>query len=264
LTARHEVIELNRRLRELNEDLEVRITERTVELQRQATELEIANQELEAFSYSVSHDLRAPLRGMSGFARILAEDHAADLDEEGLRYLERIQVSASQMGELIDGLLAFFRLHRQRMAQEVLDMTELAGRAWASVCPDGAGVAWELAELPPAEGDRQLMNQVWVNLLENAVKFTRRTAGPRVAVSAAVQDGVVTYCVKDNGAGFEMKYAEKLFGPFQRLHRAEDFPGTGIGLALVHRIVRRHGGSITAIAAPNAGAEFRFTLGNNP
>jgi signal transduction histidine kinase len=189
------------------------------------------------------------------------EDHAAQLDPQGRHYLERIETSASQMGQLIEGLLDSSRLQRHELADEPVDMHQLAKRAWEAVAEKSTKVAFDLERLPPSRGDAQLLTQVWINLIGNAVKFSRDAPAPYVKVSASTAAGRSIYAVKDNGAGFDQAHADRLFQPFQRLHRAEDFPGTGIGLALVHRIVLRHGGSITGTGVPHAGAEFRFTLG---
>jgi PAS domain S-box-containing protein len=263
ITAEHEarrrVRQLNLELQELNEGLEQRIERRTAQLRRQADELAVANRELEAFSYSVSHDLRSPLRAMNGFAYILAEQHADVLDQDGLRQLARIRASAAQMGELIDGLLALSRAHRQGLHREPLDMGALARQAWEGLTTDA--VRLELGPLPQAQGDRRLVLQIWSNLLDNAVKFSRGSDQPTVTVSADQRDHASTYVVRDNGAGFDMSHGDKLFHPFQRLHRQEDYAGSGIGLALVQRVVHRHGGTISATAEPGHGAEFRFTLG---
>jgi PAS domain S-box-containing protein len=251
--ARQEVIKLNN-------DLERRIEERTAQLRQQADELSRTNEELEAFSYSVSHDLRAPLRAVEGFARILVEDQQGSLGEEGMHYLERIRSAATEMDALIVGLLAFSRLQRLPLADETLDMAALVRGVWESIARPDHEIDFELGALLPARGDRRLVTQVWVNLLENSVKFTSNTAPARIRVSAEPEGANVAYVVADNGAGFDMAFVDKIFNPFQRLHRASDYPGTGIGLALVQRIVRRHGGTITAQGTPGAGASFRFTL----
>ncbi len=242
-------------VRRLNAELEQRVRDRT-------TELEAANRELEAFSYSVSHDLRAPLRAINGFARILTEDHAARLDAEGQRVLGIVRKEAVRMGHLIDDLLQFSRLGRQPLRRVPTDMNllvrevqaELRGRA-----PERA-VVFRLERLPVAPADPALLRQVWFNLLDNACKYTRQRQPAEIVVSGRIDGGCAVYSVKDNGSGFEMKYAAKLFGVFQRLHRAEEFEGTGVGLALVQRILHRHGGRIWAEAELDRGATFRFTL----
>jgi signal transduction histidine kinase len=280
---------LNADLRRLNEELERRVAdrtaqlaaktaaleERTVELAAQATEreaqaeqLRVANAELESFSYSVSHDLRAPLRAVDGFAKMLVLDHADRLDEAGRRYLEKVRSGAQQMGQLIDGLLAFSRLQRQEMVSGQVRMAPLVDDVWEELAVDRAGREVHLTTgvLPPATGDPRLLRHVLANLLSNAVKYTRGREVARIEVGAEPGPAAhrTTYFVRDNGAGFDMRYAHKLFQVFQRLHRAEDYEGTGVGLALAHRIVRRHGGDLWATSAPDQGATFYFTLADVP
>ena len=250
----------NQRLHEVNRALELAIAERTTELQLRAGELSTANKQLDDFAYSVSHDLRAPLRAMSGFARILAEDHTAELDVEAQRYLERIQASAREMGAQIDGLLMVSRLQRRRLSQVALDMSATVRQVWEQVEPTDRPVDFRVTDLPCAEGDQELVAQLIGHLLDNAVKFTSRVSEPRIEVSADVTDGSVVYVVQDNGVGFDMHCANRLFSPFQRLHPVHEYPGIGIGLAAAQQIVRRHGGTIDAQAAPGQGARFRFTL----
>jgi len=251
-------------VRRLNADLEQRVTARTAELQA-------ANKELEAFSYSVSHDLRAPLRGISGFASILVEDYAKHLDEEGRRLLGTICGEASRMGQMIDELLAFSRLGRQSMQSAETDMTSLAQTAFDQCAAQvsGRNIQFKLPPLPPAQGDAAMLSHVWVNLISNAIKYTRPKPAAEIEVTGRTEDSEMVYCVKDNGAGFDMKYVQKLFGVFQRLHNETDFEGTGIGLALAQRIVQRHGGRVWAEGEVNKGATFYFTLpvvaeGSNP
>jgi signal transduction histidine kinase len=274
----HDVTErraAERAITKLNAELEQRVAERTAELAakanelarrsvqqaRQAEQLQEANAELEAFSYSVSHDLRAPLRAIDGFARMLELDHARNLDETGRRYVERVRAGAQQMGELIDGLLAFSRLQRQAMTIEPVGLGSLVDDVWQELAPERAGRAVELtvADLPPAAGDRRLLRHVVANLLGNALKYTRGRDPARIEVGV-VEGGA--FFVRDNGAGFDPRYADKLFQVFQRLHRAEEYEGTGVGLALASRIIQRHGGRIWADAAPDRGATFFFTLPN--
>ena len=257
-------------IRQLNAELEQRVIERTAQLKA-------ANKELEAFSYSVSHDLRAPLRAVDGFSQAVLEDFGPQLPEEGRRYLQTIRTGAQQMGELIDDLLAFSRLSRQPLNKQRVDVDELVRLAWEELKngqPEGRRVEFRQDPLPPCEGDPSLLKQVWVNLLSNALKYTskRDPATIEVGVVAAGTDGggpsgpgpsaraAATYFVRDNGAGFDMQYAGKLFGVFQRLHRAEDYEGTGVGLAIVQRVVHRHGGRVWAEAAVDRGATFYFTL----
>ncbi|MGE3956416.1 MAG: ATP-binding protein [Vicinamibacterales bacterium] len=258
------IIEEQRRteaaLRDSENLLESRVEQRT-------QQLEAANRELEAFSYSVSHDLRAPLRAIAGYARMLDEDHGAVLDEEGRRRLQVVQREAARMGTLIDDLLRFSRLGRQALAEEPIDMTGLARAVFdellASYPPDRA-VAFRLHDLPGATGDARVIRQVWVNLLGNALKFTTRQPHTTIEVDGAVAGAESTYVVRDNGVGFEMQYADKLFGVFQRLHSTADFEGSGVGLALAQRIIGRHGGRIWAEGRPGEGATFHFTLPASP
>jgi len=231
-------------------------------LHLQAAELEAANAELESFSYSVSHDLRAPVRAMLGYTRAIEEDYGALLDDEGRRLLSVVQSEASRMGALIDDLLAFSKLGRQPMNSASVNMSSLAAevaveQARAANVP---GSAFTIAELPPIRGDRVLLRQVWINLLANAVKYSSKRPDPRVEVWAESEARSVVFHVRDNGVGFDMAYADKLFGVFQRLHRSSDFPGTGVGLAIVKRVIRRHGGEVWADAKLGAGATFSFRL----
>lgn len=232
-------------------------------LAQRANQLETANRELEGFTYSVSHDLRAPLRAIDGFARIFAEDYGGQVDDEGRRLLKVIQDNSQRMGMLIDDLLAFSRMGRNALATEAVDMNRLAEEAVKEIGSAHHGPAPELsiAKLPDAWGDTAMLRQVWLNLVSNAFKYSSTVPAPAIAISAEESaDGTVTYCVRDNGAGFDMRYYDKLFNVFQRLHSAEEFPGTGVGLAIVQRIVSRHGGRAWARAAPNQGASFYFSL----
>lgn len=268
---------------ELNETLELRVAERTVQLEQQAADLAAVNSELEAFSYSVSHDLRAPLRAMNGFARIMEEQLGDQLPPDALHYLGKVKENARQMGSLIDALLSFSRLQRQSMRSGPIDMTELVRECWAALATARGDrrIDFVLPPLPPGLGDRRLIQQVWMNLLDNAIKYTGKVGTARIEVAAQFQVGppsvdgpglvgdwtdvdeaeeLVFYTVKDNGTGFDMRYVAKIGQVFQRLHHAEDFTGTGIGLALVQRIVQRHGGRLTAVGTPGRGATFGFTL----
>lgn len=237
------------------------------ELARRNGLLEAANHELEAFSYSVSHDLRAPLRHMDGFAGLLQRTANDKLDEKERRYLNLIMEAAKRMGRLIDDLLDFSRMGRAELRQEDVDMSRLVQTVLRDLEPDTAGrrITWEFGSLPVVRGDAALLRQVWMNLLANAVKYTRPRAEARIEVGCdANQPLEHAFFVRDNGVGFEMKYATHLFGVFQRLHRAEDFEGTGIGLANVRRIVARHGGRTWAEGTPNVGAVLWFSLPRAP
>lgn len=242
-----------RQVRELNESLERRVAERT-------TLLEQANSELEAFSYSVSHDLRSPLRAINGFAHLLAEHAGAVLDDEGRDMLERIQRGASRMGLLIDDILHFSRVSRVDMAHSEINLDTLAANVVADLAEQYPAASVELSPLGHASGDQSMLRQVFVNLIGNALKFSSRSPQPRVEVFVENRRGIAAICVRDNGVGFDPAYADRLFGVFQRMHGAEEFPGTGVGLAIVKRIVERHGGVIGVEAAPGRGATFRFTL----
>jgi len=231
-------------------------------LQLRAVELQAVNEELESFSYSVSHDLRTPMRAIDGFALMLHEDHAHQLDEEGKELLAVIRDSSSKMGVLIDDLLALSRLGRQAMSVRDIDMQRLVREVISEAVAAHGDVRAriELGTLPAVEGDRGLLRQVWLNLLSNALKYSSGVPEPRIYING-YRDGVANvYSIRDNGAGFDMRYYDKLFGAFQRLHRAEDFSGTGVGLAIVQRVVTRHGGRVWADGKPNEGATFSFSL----
>jgi signal transduction histidine kinase len=230
------------------------------ELERQAMALQAANKELEGFSYSISHDLRSPLRAIDGFALMLEEDYAKTLDEEGRRYITVIRDGARRMSALIDDLLKFSRSGRQPLHVEEIDTTELVRRAMREASGSGSVPEFEVTSLPKCHGDPALLLQVWVNLLANAVKYSSRVVAPRVTVGGERRGEDVVFFVRDNGAGFDMKYVGKLFGVFQRLHAADDYPGTGVGLAIVQRIVMRHGGHVWAEGAIGQGATFYFAL----
>lgn len=244
-----------RRLRLDNEELQQRLRDR-------AAELEAANSELDAFSHSVSHDLRAPLRAVAGYSRILLEESGAQLPERDLLLLRHIIAGAEQMGRLIDGLLNLSRLGRQALAKRPVNISALVQEVLQEMHEDqdGRQVEVRAGDLPDCIGDPSLLKQVFVNLLSNAFKYTRHREKAMVGVGCTQQDGANTYFVRDNGAGFDMRYADKLFVVFQRLHASNEFEGTGIGLSIVHRIVRRHGGRIWAEAEVDKGATFYFTL----
>lgn len=230
-----------------------------VDLSVHADELATVNKELEAFSYSVSHDLRAPLRAIDGFSKILQEDYGPKIDEEGGRLLRVVRANVRMMGQLIDDLLAFSRLSRTQLQKVRVDMSALASAA-AEDLKAGKPVEVTLLRLPAAQADPMLIKQVWVNLISNAIKYSGKSAKPAVEIGCEITRDELTYYVKDNGVGFDMRYADKLFGVFQRLHSAEEFEGTGVGLALVQRIVGRHGGRVWAESKLGEGATFRFAL----
>ncbi|MFM8536025.1 MAG: ATP-binding protein, partial [Acidimicrobiia bacterium] len=235
-------------------DLELRVDLRT-------SELRAANRELEAFSYSVSHDLRAPLRAITGFVQILEEDHSATLDPTARHHLERVRLNAWRMGQLIDDLLAFSQIGRSTVVRQVVDMHALATAvAQEAVASSGRAIDLTIEALPPAYGEAALINQVLVNLISNAVKFSATVDRPSIVIGASDTNGEAAYFVRDNGVGFDERYADKLFGVFQRLHRVEEFEGTGVGLAIAHRIISRHGGRVWAEGKPGGGATFSFTL----
>jgi light-regulated signal transduction histidine kinase (bacteriophytochrome) len=232
------------------------------ELQNKAKLLEESNKELESFSYSVSHDLRAPLRAIDGFALMLEEDYAGKLDAEGRRFLTVIRENTNRMGALVDDLLAFSRLGRQSVSKSEVNVDGLVREVVdeALRAHNGTVPRIDIQDLPSARADQGLLRQVWVNLVSNAIKYSSKSALPSVSVSGQRSPAGATYVIKDNGVGFNMAYAEKLFGVFQRLHRADEFEGTGVGLAIVHRIISRHGGRIWADGKVNEGATFSFTL----
>jgi light-regulated signal transduction histidine kinase (bacteriophytochrome) len=224
--------------------------------------LEVANQELEAFSYSVSHDLRAPLRHIDGFVGLLLERCRADLTDQGRHYVDTIADSARQMGRLIDELLQFSRNGRVELHEAGVDMNRAVREALNTVANEWAGrtIEWVIGDLAPVRGDGAMLRLVWTNLLGNAIKYTRAKTRARIEVTAHEGPDETTFVVRDDGVGFDMRYAHKLFGVFQRLHSDAEFEGTGIGLATVRRIVSRHGGRTWAEGELGAGAAFYFTL----
>ncbi|WP_431859149.1 sensor histidine kinase [Azospirillum sp.] len=233
------------------------------DLRRRATQLENANRELEAFSYSVSHDLRAPLRSISGFSQVLTEDYSDCLDEEGRDYLKRIGDASQRMAQLIDDLLDLSRLSRGEVRRAPVDLSALATAVIADLVAANPGrrVAVDIAPGLKAEADPHLVRTVLVNLLGNAWKYTSRKEHAHIVFGATTdEEGQPAFFVRDDGAGFDMAYADKLFGAFQRLHGMKDFPGTGVGLATVQRIVHKHGGRVWAEGVVDGGATFYFTL----
>ncbi len=239
----------------LNKELEHRIKERTAELSA-------VNKDLEAFAYSVSHDLRTPLRGINGLTQILTDNYGNLFDEEGVRLCNRIRSNSLKMSTLIDDLLAFSKASTAEIRKAEIDMNKLVDMALAEVGEkrELKKVKIDIGELPNAIGDAALLKQVWVNLLANAVKFSSKKENPHIEIAGGVKDSSVIYSVKDNGAGFDMKYIDKVFIAFQRLHSEQDFQGTGAGLSIVKRILHKHGGQIWAEAEENKGATFTFTL----
>jgi PAS domain S-box-containing protein len=247
----------------LNQDLERRVIERTAQYEAANKSLEAANKELEAFSYSVSHDLRAPLRAIDGFAHILADEYGDKLDETALRHLHVIRRNVGRMADLIDDLLAFSRMSRAEMTLIPVNMESLVREAFEDVrsaVPE-RNIELRLGPMPPARGDRAMIRQVLVNLLSNAVKFTASRPIAVIEVEGGtVEDGQNAYRVKDNGVGFDMRFADKLFAVFERLHGAGEFEGTGIGLAIVKRVINRHGGKVWGEGKVDEGACMHFTL----
>lgn len=248
-----------RQLRLENAELERRVRSRTAEL-------EAANQELEAFSYSVSHDLRAPLRAVDGFTHILLANYASQMPHEAQQLLKKVSVSAQHMGHLVDDLLRFSRLGRQPLSKRPVNLSSLAHLVLEELREQQGGRQIEVGvgSLPDCQGDPSLLKQVFINLLSNAFKFTRQKELPVIEVGAQQTLGETVYFVRDNGVGFDMQYAQRLFGVFQRFHRPEEYEGTGVGLSIVQRIIQRHGGRIWAESEVGQGATFYFTLSEPP
>jgi signal transduction histidine kinase len=230
------------------------------ELAMSAAQLELTNKELESFSYSVSHDLRSPLRAIDGYSRIFEEDFADRLDAEGLRLLAVIRSSSKKMGQLIDDLLSFSRMGRKPVDASIIDMNRLVDDVWKEVSAGHDNVKLNKETLPSVWGDRALLRQVLLNLLSNAIKYSGNNPSPVVGISAEKKADEYVYCVRDNGVGFDMRFYNKLFGVFQRLHTENEFPGTGVGLAIAQRVIVRHGGRIWADSKLGEYAAFYFSL----
>ena len=264
----NELVTLNKEKAKLDIDL-ITTNKKNVNLnlekEKRAEELIIANKELEAISYSVSHDLRAPLRHISGFVDLLNNNNSTQLDSKGLRFLNIITESAHEMGNLIDALLTFSRLSRTELQRVKINSKNIVSRALKTFSDEliCRTVKINISDLPDEMGDENLINQVWVNLISNALKYSRNKEKAVIDIGGKVENGEVIFHIKDNGAGFDMKYADKLFGVFQRLHKASDFEGIGIGLANVSRIVMRHGGKCWAESKVGKGATFLFSVPNN-
>jgi len=266
---------VERELRQASNRLEAEVAERTrqaglldqlnQELKRRSGELEAANKELESFAYSVSHDLRAPLRHMAGYSELLQKRASSSLDEKSNRYISMILDSAKRMGNLIDDLLTFSRIGRAETQKTLISLTQIVKEALSEVRQEteGRNILWKISALPDFYADRSMLRLVLVNLLSNAIKFTRMRPQAQIEIGCTDGNGenLIVY-VRDNGVGFDMKYANKLFGVFQRLHQSEAFEGTGIGLATVQRIIHRHGGRVWAEGAVDEGAAFYFSVPN--
>lgn len=244
------------------EDLKAALEEIEQRLARRTAELEAAQKELEDFSYSVSHDLRAPLRAVNGFARIALEEYGPQLPEEGRRYLERVRNAGEKMGELIESLVAFSRFGRQSLKCESVDSLKVVQSALEEIqnTQKIAPIEFRIGKLPECKADPHLLRQIWMNLLANAIKFSSPRSPAIIEIGCIRENAENIYFVRDNGVGFDMKYSNKLFGVFQRLHRVDEFPGAGIGLAIAQRLVHRHGGRIWAQGQVDHGATFYFTI----
>lgn len=235
------------------------VTQQAV-IERHAQQLEALNRELEAFSYSVSHDLRAPLRAIDGYLGILHEDFGAKLDDEAIKLLTSVQRNAKRMNDLIDDLLEFARLGKKPLEKVTINMNALVQEVLNELRGNNQKAEINVSELHPIDGDHRLLKQVWINLISNAIKYSSKKENPVIYIRSKLEGSDLVYSISDNGAGFDMAYADKLFGVFQRLHTIKEFEGTGVGLAIVRRIVNKHGGSISAEAEPGKGATFTFRI----
>ena len=260
-----EIFKRSAEIQEINKKLLDEIGERKKQedaVKNLNAELTEANHELESFTYSVSHDLRAPLRAVSGYSEILIEDYGSQLDSEAHRLMESIISNAERMGALIDALLDFSRLGRKELVKVDCCMNDMVSVVRKELAPTepGRNIEWQINNLAASVADSLTIKQVWANYISNAIKYTRQKPDAKIEIGSVVEKGSVIYYVKDNGAGFDMKYVGKLFGVFQRLHAAKDFEGTGVGLAIVQRIVQKHGGTVWAEGKPGEGAAFYFSL----
>ena len=255
LIANRELKQAEADIRQLNDELEQKVIERT-------SQLESVNKELESFSYSVSHDLRAPIRAINAYTRILMEDYSVEMDTEGIKIIHSIIRNSKKMGELIDDLLAFSKLGRKQVKVSEINMMALVNLVREELLfNEGEKIPkFTVSELPAAKGDQSLIKQVWINLISNAIKYSKYNTNIHIVIGAFEKDNQVVYYVKDEGAGFDMLYYDKLFGVFQRLHSQEEFEGTGIGLAIVQKIVQRHNGTVWAESILNKGSNFYFSL----
>lgn len=258
-------VELDKRVAERTaelDDAQEQLRHRNAELLKRTAQLEAANRELETFSYSVSHDLRAPLRHINGYLQALQEEASDSITQEARGFLEAISTSTQRMNTLIEDLLAFSRMGRASMAQTRFEMTDLVEEVVAEMAQEtrGRNIRWDIPALPAVSADRPLLKQVWANLLSNAVKYTRPRDPALIAIGCRDLPGQWEFFVRDNGVGFDMRYAGKLFGVFQRLHNPEEFEGTGVGLANVRQIVRRHGGETRAESQVNLGTTVFFSI----
>jgi light-regulated signal transduction histidine kinase (bacteriophytochrome) len=234
-------------------------------VKERTNELEVANKELESFSYSISHDLRAPVRAIHGYSTIFLEDHSDQVNNEGKKVISTILSNADKMGHLIDDLLAFSRLGRKDLSKVLISMNDIVAGTWEELyrMEKDRVIEFTLNHLPEIYAEKAMIKQVWVNLISNALKYSRIKEKAAIKVYCEEKDEMLIYCIKDNGTGFDMQYYDKLFGVFQRLHTQEEFEGTGVGLAIVQRIIEKHGGKIWADAKLNEGATFCFTLAKN-